>query len=329
MPSPAIIDWLLEGDPAIGWQVKRDLLDAPESEVAAERGRVATEGWGATLLAAQDPEGTWAKGLYNPKWTSTFYTLLTLRNLGLDHDHPAPQRGAAILIERGLCNDGGLTYNSPMPSTTIVVAGRELSVRKGRAEACITGMGLAIAACFRHPADELEPLLGYVLREQLADGGWNCRAWRGDTHSSFNTTISTLEGLLEWERYTGSLEPRLADARERCHEFLFQHSLYRSHRTGAVAHPSFTKFPFPPQWHYDALRGLDYLRAANAPRDPRIEPAIELLNRARRADGCWKTYAPYRGAEWVRMEGGGGGPSRWNTLRALRVLRWWDGRDTA
>jgi hypothetical protein len=309
----AVHNWLLAGDPSVRWQVMRDVLDVPAAEWHRERTQVASAGWGASLLACQDPAGTWGSGLYNPKWTSTFYTLLLLRNLGLTGDNEQAAAGAQILAERGIRPDGGLRYNVPP---------RDLHEP---GETCVTGMGLAICAHFGQPSAALSPLTGYILREQMADGGWNCQRGRGATHSSFHTTISVLEGLLEFERHCGPVATALRDARARGHEFLFAHSLYRSHRTGAVAHRSFTTFPFPPQWHYDALRGLDYLRAVGAGRDPRAQPAIDLLLSRRRADGRWNAHAAYRGKAWLEMERAAE-PGRWNTLRALRVLRWWDAR---
>jgi hypothetical protein len=312
--EPAIRDWLLDADPAIGWQTMRDLLGADAGTVEAERERVANEGWGAAILSQQDSAGTWANGLYNPKWRSTFYTLLTLRDLGLEPRNEAASRGAAILLERGLRPDGGLRYN--VPARDVHEAG----------ETCITGMGLAICAYFRLRVDALEPLIENLFAEQMPDGGWNCQRPNGATHSSFHTTISALAGLLEWQRATVAADRRVAEARDRAHEFLFVHGMFRSHTTGRVAHSSFTRFPFPAHWHYDLLRGLDYLRSAGAPRDSRIEPAIALVESRRLPDGRWPAYARYPGASWVEFEPPRE-PGRWNTLRALRVLDWWHGRD--
>ncbi len=309
-PDSAITDWLMAGDPAIRWQTLRDLLDAPVTEVEAERSRVETEGWGAELLGRQDPEGTWAGGLYSPKWTSTFYTLLLLRGLGLRGGNEQASRGALILLERGVRPDGGLNY---------LASDR---AQRGPSETCISGMGLAICSRFLEDASAAKPITDYIVREQVEDGGWNCQRPRGATHSSFHTTISVLDGLIEWEQRSGSLEPDLAEARERAHEFLIVHGLFLSHTTGRVAHPSFTRFPYPPRWHYDALRGLDYLREIHATRDLRTQPAIDLLSKARLKGGRWRTYSPYSGRAWFEMERPRE-PSRWNTLRALRVLRWW------
>ncbi|MCA9830828.1 MAG: hypothetical protein R3B97_16920 [Dehalococcoidia bacterium] len=313
MDGSEITRWLLEGDPSIRWQVKANLLDADPADVAAERARVSSDGWGAELLSRQDAEGTWAGGAYNPKWTSTFYTLVLLRQLGLEPGEPRAARGMQILLDRGLRADGGLNYVTS-------VRGRPVS-----GETCITGMGLALGARFLPAFAGLEPLVANLIREQMADGGWNCQRSNGATHSSFHTTISALDGIQEWEARTGELSPELASARSRCHEFLFAHSLYQSHTTGRHAFPGIARFPFPPQWRYDMLRGLDYLQSVGAPRDPRVIPAIDLLLRARKSDGRWHARAPYRGASWIQVERAGE-PGRWNTLRALRVLRWWDVR---
>lgn len=305
----ALIPWLLDGDPAVRWQALRDLARATQDEVDRERRRVEAEGWGAALLARQDPDGRWGGGLYNPKWTSTHYTLLLLRSLGLPPDNAAARRGATRLLDGGLQPDGGVRHNTPAPEP---------------GETCVTGMTLAIAAYFRLPDDRLDLLVDHLLRVQLPDGGWNCQWLRGSRHGSFHTTISVLEGLLEYRRL---LRPEraaaAAAAEERGREFLLDHRLFRSHRTGQVVKEPMTRFSFPAHWHYDVLRGLDYFQAAAAPRDGRLEDAIDLLLRRRRADGTWPLQNRHPGRAFFEMEEVRK-PSRWNTLRALRVLRWWD-----
>jgi hypothetical protein len=301
-----VIDWLLEGDPAIRWQAMRDLLDAPDDEVERERAKIAREGWGAALLARQDPDGRWAGGLYGPKWTSTFYTLLTLTALGLPRGHQQALRGSEILLEKGLGADGGLDYSRP---------------RRALSELCVTGMGLRIMAAFLGADEGLQPLVRCLLATQLPDGGWNCQ--RDSRHGSFNTTISALEGLREWSAATGrgaEVEAAAAGGRE----FLLQHRMFRSHRTGEVAKEQFARFSFPYHWHYDVLRGLDYFQSANAPHDERLQDAIDLVNAKRRKDGRWTRQNRHAGQEFFEMEPAGQ-PSRWNTLRGLRVLRWWEG----
>ncbi len=313
-PSDHTIDWLLAGDPAIRWQTLRDLVDAPPRTVARERNEVAREGWGARLLARQDPEGTWAGGkssdggLYSPKWTSTTYTMLLLRDLGLPAGNRQAHKACTLLLDRGIQKDGGINYGW-----------------FGVSETCITGMVLSILAWFGYDDPRLDAVLHYLTKAQMPDGGWNCRRRFGATHSSMHTTISVLEGLrlLELERASGAR--RLQRAQRRGREFLLAHRLFRSHRTGAVIKSEFTRFAFPPRWHYDILRALDHFRSVDAPRDTRLTEAIEIVRARRRDDGRWPLEYTYKGKTYFQMERVGR-PSRWNTLRALRILRWWDGK---
>lgn len=280
-------------------------MDAPESQWRRERERVATEGWGASLLQAQSPSGRWGGGLYSPKWVSTHYTLLLLRSLGLPEIEPA-RRAAALLLDGGFQPDGGVRHNTSKPEA---------------GETCVTGMTLAMTAYFGLEDERIDRLVEHLLRVQTPDGGWNCQWLRGSRHGSFHTTISVLEGLYEYEqRYPLAAGPvRVAQARGR--EFLLEHRLFRSHTTGAVVSEAMTRFSFPPQWHYDVLRGLDFFQAADAPRDERLSDAIGLVERKRR-QGRWPLQNRHTGRVWFEMEEVGK-PSRWNTLRALRVLRWW------
>lgn len=294
------VAWLLEGDPAIRWQALRDLLDAPGPEVAAVRARVATEGWGRDLLERQDPAGTWAGGLYGPKWTSTTYTLLLLWRCGLPPGTPAARRAVALLWDGARYFDGGLT-----PSRTIDVP-----------EACVTSMYVGLARYFGYDHPRVDAATAWLLANQLPDGGWNCEMPRtGSTHGSFHTSISALEALAE----VGG-EPATA-AMERGREFFLAHRLYRSHRDGAVVHPAFTRLSFPPRWHFDVLRGLDHFQAAGVPWDDRLADAVDVVASKRRRDGTWPVQNKHAGRVWFDMETTGG-PSRWNTLRALRALRW-------
>lgn len=311
-----VIDWLLAGDPAIRWQVMRDLGDADEKDVLRERRKVAREGWGARLLAKQDPRGTWAKGqttddgLYSPKWTSTTYTLLLLRDCGLPAENRAARKGASVLLDRGLQPDGGINYG---------IWARWLR----RGETCITGMVLSILSHFRIDDDRLDDVANHLLDQQMPDGGWNCRRYAGATHSSVNTTISALEGLWLYGLHRAGGDRRVKAAQRRGREFLLTHRLFRSDRTGEVINPKFAWMVFPPRWHYDILRALDHFQAVKAPRDERLGEAVEIVRGARGADGRWAHLHAYRGKTYFQMERLGG-PSRWNTLRALRVLRWWD-----
>lgn len=310
-----VIQWLLEGDPSIRWQVYRDLLDEPGS-AAREQALIATRGWGAQVLAEQAEDGSWGGGLYNPKWTSTFYTLFLLKAFGLPSGNAQAATAAGLLFERGIRGDGGLNFNSSEPLTV-----KRPSKRSGIAELCITGMGLSMLATYLEEPAEAQSLANCLLATQLPDGGWNCR--RESRHGSFNTTISALEGLREWSTVAGPA-PGIKAAMARAQEFFFAHRLYCSHRTGEVVRPAFTRFVFPYHWHFDAMRGLDYLQSVDAPRDSRLSDAIDLVRSREGEDGRWKPSRLYAGAQHVVLERQSQ-PSRWNTLRALRVLRWWDG----
>jgi len=301
----SVLAWLLAGDPSIRWQTLRDLAGAGGQDVERERQRVATQGWGAKLLAQQDPDGRWAGALYSPKWTSTTYTLLLLRWLGLPSGNRQALTGCRQLWDGAQYHEGGLT----------------LSRSIGKPEACITAMLVLLAYSFEHHDDRREQAVGWLLGQQLADGGWNCRSVRdGSRHGSFHTSISVLDALLEYERRGGKRPVRAAIRRGQ--EFFLDHQLYRSHRTGEEVNPAFARFPFPPQWHFDVLRGLEHFRADGAPRDPRLADAVEVVRRARRSDGTWPVYRGYSGRTWFVLEPAG--PSRWNTLRAMRVLGWWE-----
>ncbi len=302
------LEWLLAGDPAIRWQVQRDLLGASAGTVAREQSRVATEGWGSRLLELQDPEGSWAGRMYSPKWISTTYTMLLLRDLGLQPRHAQVEKACALLLEHGFFRDGGISFGW------------------AQSETCVTGMVLSILSWFRFDDRRLDTIADHLLEQQMTDGGWNCLRPRGATHSSMNTTILALEGLLHYEQHRARTARKLRNVRaaqRRGREFLLAHRLFRSHRTGALIKRDFLRLAFPPQWHYDILRALDYFRAAGSPRDGRMAEAIEVLKGKIRPDGRWILEHRFPGRHWFQMETIRR-PSRWNTLRALRVLKWWD-----
>jgi hypothetical protein len=309
-----VIDWLLEGDPAIRWQALRDVVGAAERSAERERQKVAREGWGARLLAKQDPEGTWAggkssdNGLYHPKWTSTTYTMLLLRDFGLPAKNRQARKACTLLLEQGLQRDNGINYGW-----------------WGVSETCVTGMVLSILSAFEYEDDRLDAVAEHLLKQQMPDGGWNCRRRFGATHSSVNTTISALEGLRLYELHRRRKVAAVRAAQRRGREFLLMHRLFRSDRTGEVIKPIFLRFSYPPRWHYDILRALDYFQAANAPRDPRLAEAIEIVRNTRGDDGRWTLQNSYKGKTYFQMERLGA-PSRWNTLRALRVLTWWESK---
>jgi len=302
-----IVCWLLQGDPAVRWQVLRDLAAAPPHTVEQERRRVAEEGWGKRLLSYQESDGRWGGGLYSPKWTSTTYTLLTLRQLGLPPEHPQALCACRLLLDKGLCDDGGIDF----------------SPTNERSETCITGMVLSLLAYFRLEDESLHLIRDCLLNQQLPDGGWNCRAPRGAQHSSFHTTILVLEGLREYQQaYPQKRETeKVQEAQARGREFLLVHRLFCSHRTGEVVNENMTRFSFPPRWHYDILRALEYFRDCGAEWDPRLAEAIDIVQARRKADGRWRLQNHHPGKEFFRLEELGK-PSRINTLRALRVLKW-------
>lgn len=311
-PIDGAIQWLLKGDPAVRWQTLRDLVGASLRTVERERGKVALDGWGARLLARQDPEGTWAGGqssdggLYSPKWTSTTYTMLLLRDLGLAVNNRQARKACTLLLDLGLQKDGGINYGW-----------------RGQSETCITGMVLSILSHFKYDDARLDTIADHLLKVQMADGGWNCRRPGGATHSSMNTTISVLEGLGLFELHRVGAAGSLRAAQDRGREFLLAHRLFRSHRTGNVIKSDFMRFVFPPRWHYDILRALDHFQAVDASRDPRLAEAIDLVRTRQGKDGRWSLEYSYKGKTYFVLERVGA-PSRWNTLRALRVLKWWD-----
>ncbi len=309
-PVDEPVQWLLEGDPAIRWQTLRDLVGAPASVVERERRRVSSCGWGARLLARQDSRGSWARGLYSPKWTSTTYTMLLLRDFGLPPSNQQARAACQLLLKEGLRRDGGISYGTWAEWTN-------------RGETCVTGMVLSILSYFKYDDCRLDTIASHLLAEQMPDGGWNCRRSQGATHASVHTTISVLEGLHHYERHCGRDLRALRTAQQQGREFLLVHRLFRSHRTGKVIKPEFLRFSFPPRWHYDILRALDYFQAVNAPRDQRLAEAIEVVRRTRGDDGRWRLQHRYKGKVYFELEHLGA-PSRWNTLRALRVLKWWD-----
>lgn len=313
-----IVQWLLEGDPAIRWQTLRDLVGASAKTIERERQRMAREGWGARLLKRQAASGVWAgggksldSGMYTPKWTSTTYTMLQLRDFGLPPRNRQAKKACALLLERGLHADGGIAYGTWAKWT-----------RKG--ETCITGMVLSILAYFQYHDARLDILADHLLANQMPDGGWNCRRPKGATHASMHTTISVLEALHFYQLHRGRNRRDIQLAQQRGQEFLLVHRLFRSHRTGSVIRPEFTLFSFPPRWHYDILRALDYFQAVGAKRDKRLSEAVELVRSRQQDDGSWPLQHAYNGKVYFEMERVGK-PSRWNTLRALRVLKWWHG----
>ncbi len=306
-----VMEWLLDSDPAIRWQVLRDLKGETPDVVESERARVATEGWGSQLLALQDADGTWDRGTYRPgwvdeskpffdAWTATHFSLQALRDFGLDPDRPEA-REAITLVRKNVRWDAN-----------------DAPYFDGETEPCINGMALAIGAYF---GEAVDGIVGRLLSDQLGDGGWNCWVEYGVEVSSFHTTICVLEGLLAWERACGSSEV-VAAARSRGEEYLLERGLFRARSTNRIIDPRFTMFSFPTRWYYDVLWGLDYFRSTGAALDHRCEEAIDLVESKRDATGRWPLENTHQGPSHFEMEGPDGFPSRWNTLRAMRVLGW-------
>jgi hypothetical protein len=304
----AVVAWLMEGDPAIRWQVMRDLLGRGESSWARERRRVAREGWGRALLAARNPDGHWGRAFYQPKWTSTTYSLQLARDLGMPAGIHAVTSTALRYLDEALDDDGGVNF---------------WRRKRARSETCITGMVLSQLSAFGLGEDpRVDGIVRYLLNAQLPDGGWNCLWPQGATHSSFHTSILVLEGLAAYREAVGASRAVL-QAETDGREFFLRHHLYRSCTTGVVVSGEMTRFHFPARWHHDVLRALDYFQGASAPRDERLEDPIALLIKRRERDGRWRLARAYPGAVHFVMEESGA-PSRWNTLRALRVLDWWE-----
>ena len=292
----------------------RDLTDASPAAIAAERARLPREGLGAGILALQESDGSWRR-TDTPAWLSTLFTMLLLRAAGVDPAEPAVDSAVARL-EAGLrWNDQGKCWDlRPAKS-----GGNPFFA--GEVEPCINGGVLALGGYFKRPA---EILARRLLSEQLDDGGWNCEAPKS-ARSSFHTTICVLEGLLEFERAVGSA-PEIAAARQRGEKYLVERGLFRRRSTGEVADPAFLELAFPPRYHYDVLRALDYLRAAGAQPDARMSDAVKVIESKRLSDGRWLLDRAYDEALAIPVGETVGEPSRWNTLRALRVLRWYERR---
>lgn len=308
-----VLQWLLDSDPTIRWQVMRDLTDASEAEIAAERTLIATEGTGARLLGLQAADGRWSGAAWNRGWDSTMHILTLLREMGLDPDGEPARRAVGRVCD-------GVTWQGCGPAE----ADRN-PFFAGELEPCINGQVAAAGAYFRQ---DVGGLIERLLGEQLADGGWNCDAPGESARSSFNTTICVLEALLEYERADCG-GPRVTAARQRGEEYLLERHLLRRRSTGQIIQQDrksgavWTRFAFPTWWHYDVLRGLDYLRRAGAEPDDRVAEAIDIVKSKRDDRGMWALDTRYPGRMPVEIDAGEGRPSRWNTLRALRVLNWY------
>ncbi|MBL8098745.1 MAG: hypothetical protein JNK81_06160 [Anaerolineales bacterium] len=312
-PNQSVIDWLLDSDPSIRWQVMQDLMDAPADEVAKERAKVATEGWGAQLLTLQGNDGKWAGIAWNHGWNSTMHVLWLLTHLGLDPASAEAQHALRLVSEYVTWKDSG----PPECDNN--------SFFTGEIEPCINGQ---VATAGEYFGQDVNGIIKRLLHEQLPDGGWNCEAENGSTRSSFNTTICVLEALLAYEKMNKE-NKEVTAARLRGQEYILERYLFKRKSTGEIIEKDrkggnvWANFAFPTWWRYDILRGLEYMRNANVTPDERIADAIEVVMSKRDNDGKWILDVQYEGIMPVEINEGEGKPSRWNTLRALRVLKWY------
>lgn len=310
-----ILGWLMDSDPAIRWQVLQDLVHAPAEVVNTERARVAVEGWGAKLLALQGGDGQWAggacfpardlrglEGSYGQPWIATLPTLQMLHDFGVDPNSERVRRAIDLVRDHCRWEHAGQPFFS------------------GEVEPCINGRTVTLGIYFHQ---NVEGIVSRLVSEQLEDGGWNCEAERGSVRSSFDTTINVLEGLLAYERATGGSAESIA-ARRGGEEYLLERGLFRRKSTGEIVNPDWLRFSFPTYWHYDVLRALEYFRSVGGKPDARVDEAIAVLRSKQQADDSWLLENTHPGEVHFTLEDGDGRPSRWNTLRAMRVLTWYE-----
>ena len=304
MGEQQILDWLLEGDVSIQYQVYRDLLGKQRPDLQK---KIAYEGWGKQLLSKRRSDGQWGERFYQPKWTSTHYTLLDLRNLNLHPQNELVRESIDQVLESDKASDGGIPLG---PST------------RHHSDVCVNAMFLNYAAYFQTEEIKLRSVVDSILNEIMPDGGFNCRTTRsGATHSSLHTTISVLEGLEEFQKTGHSYRKKeIQNAMESAREFILLHRLFLSDRTGEIINKNFLRMPYPGRWKYDILRALDYFQYSGAEWDHRMEAAIDVIRKKRNKDRTWNMQAAHPGHVHFTMEKAGK-PGRWNTLRAMRVLR--------
>jgi len=308
VPDNTLLKWLLSGDPSIVFQVHRDLLNTEDTQLAELQQQIELAGWGKRFLDLQETSGMWGGGLYGPKWISTHYTLMTLLRLGLPRDNQQAQKACRLLLDKGFYQDGGINFFASMD----------------HGETCVSAMVLNLLCYFNIDDSRIHSIKDFLLGEQMSDGGWNCDSFKGAVHSSFHTTISVLEALRQYELRFADADGSIGKARAQAHEFLLAHHLFRSDKTGEVVNPSMTRFAFPPRWKYDIMRALDYFQELDAAHDPRFCDAITLL-RKKEKEGQWPLQNKHSGRVYFDMERVGK-PSRMNTLRAIRILNWWESK---
>ncbi len=300
------MDWLLEGDPAIRWQALKGLFNSSKEDIHKARVLIELEGWGKQLLDHQDKEGTWGGGLYDPQWTSTYWTITLLRRFGIIPGNEKLQNACLLLLNGGIRRDGGVNFFKSIEAS----------------EACYSGFMLANLSYFKIKDPRRESIFEYLIETQMSDGGWNCELPKGATHSSFHTTLIILEALKEYAAVDRKNISWIRNMQNQAHEFLLEHHLFLSHRSGKIVDSNMLKFSFPPRWHYNVLSALDYFQSIQHPYDDRFTDAIELLQDGEK-EGKWNLGLKHKGQVWFEME-----PpreqSRWITLKALRVLKWWE-----
>lgn len=306
-PEQTVVDWLLEGDVAIQYATWRDLMGQDRPDL---RTRIASEGWGRRLLDARNADTSWGREFYQPKWTSTHYTLLDLRNLGIDPHNALIRQSIAHVLETQNYPDGGVG-----PGKT-----------DRKSDVCVAAMFLNYASYFQSPEADLKRIVDFILGQRMKDGGYNCLSNSAHPHhSSLHTTISVLEGfrqfLAEGHTYRSA---EIAGSMKAAQEFILIHRFFRSDRTGRTISPAFLKWPYPFRWKYNVLRGLDHFAAVRAPYDDRMRDALDHLRAKRLPDGRWRVNSAHPGRQHFTMEPAGK-PSRWITLIASRVLRFYPG----
>ena len=295
--------WLMAGDISIQFQVYRDILVEERDDL---RERIAREGWGAKILSKRKPDGHWGRGYYSPKWISSHYSILDLRNMCLPTDNSAVRETMDMILTNEKGPDGGINPSGHIKESDV----------------CMNGMMLNCAAYFGMDEEDLKSIIDFILDQILPDGGFNCQYNRsGAKHSSLHSTLSVAEGFVEYEKngYSYRLE-ELKNARKAAEEFILLHQLFISDRTGEIIKQDFLRFPYPPRWKYDILKALDYFQYSGAEWDDRMQPAMDVLLKKQNKDGTWNQYVEYSGLTHFTMEKPGK-PGRWNTLRAMRVLR--------
>ena len=304
MNNQQIIDWLLEGDVSLQYQVWRDLLGADKKKLQS---RIANEGWGNKILSKRNSDGHWGDRFYQPKWISTHYTLLDLRNLNLPSNNEIVQETIELVLQNNMADDGGIRLG---PSTS------------QHSDVCVNGMFLNYASYFKTPEKKLHSIIDSILNEIMPDGGFNCRTTRsGAKHSSLHSTISVLEGFVEFQKagYRYRKEEILS-AQKSSIEFILVHQLFLSDKTGHIINKDFLKLTYPCRWKYDILRAMDFFQYAGIERDHRMKATIDVLKTKRNKEGTWNMQAAHSGQVHVNMEKAGQ-PSRWNTMRVLRVMK--------